>query len=78
MWRWLFNSMKLMFLVLDLLIERASRGGGSTGSRGAPAPLDSKKNMEPLLNPPSIFEKKRGGRRRGRRKGRRGRRNQPL
>jgi len=77
MWRWLFNSMKLMFLVLDLLIERASRGGGSTGSRGAPAPLDPKKTWSPSLTP-SIFEKKRGGRRRGRRKGRRGRRNQPL
>ena len=59
MWRWLFNSMKLMFLVLDLLIERASRGGGSTGSRGAPAPPRPKKNMEPLLNPLHFREEKR-------------------
>jgi len=28
---------------------------------GAGAPLDPKKTMEPLLEPPSIFEKKGGG-----------------
>jgi len=50
MWRWFFNRMKLMFLVLDLLIERASRGGGSTGP---------KKTWSPSLTPLHFREEKR-------------------